>query len=88
MDSYTIDIRPRRQTTLPSVLLDTLGLTVGDSLVATIGEDEIVLRPKKRVALDALVQLQKAVKSTKVNQETLQKNLLKIRKNLHEKNTP
>lgn len=85
MQTYTIDIRPRRQTTFPRSLLEAIGADVGDQLTATIKNDEIVLKPKKRIAMDAFSALQKAFQESGIPEEEMQKNLVRIRKELNAK---
>ena len=58
MTKYAIDIRERRQATLPSDLLQKLGIGVGDSLEITLEGEKATLKAKKQVALDALAEIQ------------------------------
>ena len=55
----TMNIRQRRQTTLPSELLEKLGLSEGDSLAVEIKNQKAILTPKRQVALDAFRELQR-----------------------------
>ncbi len=70
---YTIDIRPRRQATFPSAVLAALGLTVGDSIQIKIEDGRAVLTPQKQVALNALEEIQRAFKNSKITEEDLMK---------------
>lgn len=85
MQTYTIDIRPRRQTTLPKSLLEKVGAKVGDQFVATVKKNEIVLKAKKQIALNAFSELQRIVKESGVSEKEMQENAVKIRKELYEK---
>lgn len=76
---FIIDIRPRRQATFPSQLLQTLGVTVGDSVEITVEGQKAILKPKKRIALSAFEEIQKAFRSSGISEEELQKELLKDR---------
>lgn len=80
MQTYTIDIRPKRQTTLPRELLEALNLEVGDSLEAYAEEKKIILKPKKNDALDALTELQKIFTQSSISEEEFQKSARNERK--------
>lgn len=84
MQTYTIDIRPRRQTTLPKSLLNELGVDVGDKLVAEIKNKQVILKPRKQLFLDTLKELQRMVKESGIPEKEMQDNLRKIRKELYE----
>ncbi len=73
MSVYTLNIRPKRQATFPASLLEKVGVTVGDDLVAEIQGKEIVLKPKKKIAMDLLSEIQKIVRESGVPEEELQK---------------
>lgn len=85
MQSYTIDIRPRRQTTFPSELLKKVGANVGDQFEATVDKNKIILKTKKQIALDALKEIQKAFQESGIPEKEMQDNLNKIRKETYEK---
>ena len=59
MASYTVNIRPRRQATLPRPLLETLGVSVGDSIKIEVSGKKAVLTAQKQAALDALAEIKK-----------------------------
>ncbi len=77
--NFTIDIRPRRQATLPSELLDYMGLSVGDTIDIFVKNRQIIMKPKKQVALDALTAIQAAFFQSPVKETQLQKLLEKQR---------
>lgn len=83
MQTYILNIRLKRQTTLPDMLLKQLGLGIGDKLKAEIKNDKIVLTPQKRVALDALSEIQKIFSESSVPEGEMQSNLKKIRKEIY-----
>ena len=57
--TYTVNIRQRRQITLPRELLVKWSLDEGDKLRIEIGDGDIVtLTPQKKVALQALTEIQ------------------------------
>lgn len=85
MQTYTIDIRPRRQTTIPKALLEKVGAKVGDQFMATVKKNEIVLKAKRQFALDAFAELQRIVKESGISEKEMQESALKIRKELYEK---
>lgn len=72
MQTYTIDIRPRRQATLPRELLKEVGIDVGDKLVAEIKNKQIILKPRKQFFLDTLAEIQRIVKASGVPEAELQ----------------
>lgn len=71
--NFTIDIRPRRQATLPSALLQIMGVSVGDQLEVMINDNQAIIKPKKQIALEALGAIQKAFKDSGVTLNQLQK---------------
>jgi len=84
--TYTIDIRPRRQATLPRELLERLGVDVGDKLEAKVSKKSIVLRSNKQVFTDAFNEIRRIVKESGVTEEEMQKSVEITRKELYEKN--
>lgn len=58
MAIYTVDIRQRRQVTLPYAALKQLGVDVGDSLVIELTKNGAILKPQKQIALNALTEIQ------------------------------
>ncbi|OGG04485.1 hypothetical protein A2W14_06300 [Candidatus Gottesmanbacteria bacterium RBG_16_37_8] len=85
MDTYTIDIRPRRQTTLPKKLLEELGLEVGDKLVASVKNKTIILKSNKQVFTDAFDEIQRIVKESGITEEEIQKSLRETRQEIYDK---
>jgi len=71
--NFTIDIRPRRQATLPSALLQIMGVSVGDQLEVMIKDKQAVIKPKKQIALEALNAIQKAFKDSGISLSQLEK---------------
>ena len=72
MQTFTVDIRPKRQTTLPRELLAQLGVEVGDSFKAYVESGKFILVPQKRVALDAFSELKKIVSESKISENQIQ----------------
>ena len=64
--TYTLDIRPRRQVTLPKDALEKLGLEVGDSLEMKLEGKKATLTAKKQIAMDAFRELQRIFKASKI----------------------
>lgn len=83
MQTYIIDIRPRRQTTLPQSLLKEVGVTVGDKLLASVKEKKIILKAQKNIALDALGEIQRIVRDSDIPVKHIQKNATRIRKEIY-----
>lgn len=71
--NYLIDIRQRRQTTIPSAVLAQLGVGVGDSLEIVVNGKEATIKPRKQAALDALKEIQEAFKESRLDQRILKK---------------
>ncbi len=88
MQTYTIDIRPRRQTTIPQALLQEVGVGVGDQFVATAQNSSLVLKPKKQVFMDALKALQKAFKESGIPESEFQEAIQRDREAYARKNYP
>lgn len=88
MQTYTIDIRPRRQATFPRALLEKLELGEGDQLQAEVQDKKIILKPKKQVALDAFKALQKAFQESGIPEAEFQENIKKDREEYARKNYP
>lgn len=83
--TYTLDIRPKRQVTLPKGLLESLDLEVGDSIELTVKGKTALLASKKQIALDALKQLQKIVQESGIPEKEMQESATKIRIQLNER---
>lgn len=88
MQTYTINIRPRRQTTIPRALLQQMGVDVGDQLVANVQNATVVLKPKKQVFLDAFKALQKAFQESSIPESEFQEAIEKDREQYARKNYP
>lgn len=72
MQTYTIDIRPRRQITFPKSILEKLGIGVGDSFVAEAKDATIILKPRKQAFLDLLKEMERIVKESGIPEAELQ----------------
>lgn len=72
MTSYLIDIRQRRQTTIPGAVLAQLGVGIGDSLEITVTGNKATLIPQKQIALNALNEIQSAFASSQVKEDEIQ----------------
>jgi AbrB family looped-hinge helix DNA binding protein len=77
-----ITLREKRQVTLPSQLTEAIGVEPGDILEAQIRDGEIVLRPSRKAALDALKELQRAIRESGVTLEELIEGGKQVRKEL------
>ena len=80
MSSYSIDIRPRRQATFPRSLLETLGVSVGDSIKIDVVGKKAVLTPKRQAALDAFSEIQKAFSESNISEKKMLSSLGRGRK--------
>jgi len=66
-------LRPKRQITLPRMVCKHLGIEPGDVLELLLEDDRLVARPRKRVALEALREIQRAFERSGISEEDLQK---------------
>lgn len=80
MSIYTLNIRPKRQITLPASLLVKIGASIGDELIAEIYDRQAVLKPKKKIFLDALCEIQAVIINSGVSEAELQKSAIQDRK--------
>lgn len=88
MQTYTIDIRPRRQTTIPQALLQQVGVGVGDQLIASVENAAVVLKPKKQVFLNALKAIQKAFRESGIPESEFQEAIKRDREEYARKSYP
>ena len=80
MADYTLYIRPRRQATFPRDFLRQLGLEVGDSVQIKVEGDKAVLTPRKKIALNALKEIQNIFSKSEIPESQLQADLSRGRK--------
>ncbi len=80
MLNYTLHIRPKRQATFPASLLAKIGVSIGDELIAEVSDKQIILKPKRKIFLDALSEIQAIIKNSGVSQRELQKSAVEERK--------
>ena len=80
--TFLVNIRERRQITLPGAVLLKLGLSVGDNLALNVENDRLVAKPAKKQALDTLKAIQKIFGSSKISEKELQKSGRAIREKL------
>ena len=65
-------LRPKRQLTLPRGVCEQLGINPGDVLELSLEGDTLVVRPKKKAALEALKEIRQAFERSGVTEEKLQ----------------
>ncbi|HUS60217.1 MAG TPA: AbrB/MazE/SpoVT family DNA-binding domain-containing protein [Nevskiaceae bacterium] len=82
---FIVNIRDRRQITLPADVLNQLSLSVGDNLAIQVKEQKLVAKPVQKQAVDTLKAIQKIFQNSKVSEDELQKSGRKLRKKLSEK---
>jgi len=85
--TYTIDIRQRRQVTLPNELLKQMGISVGDSIEIKVEGKKAVMKSKKQIALEALKEIQRIVKESGISEEEMQENARRLRREINERKT-
>ena len=77
----TINIRPRRQITLPKAALEAVKVDVGEKLTIKVVDNAIVLQPLKEGVISTFTALQKALQRT-TSLSSLQKEAKRARKQL------
>ena len=77
---YLVNIRPRRQITLPAAVLDQLDLDVGDSLSLKIERQTLIAKAVQSQTVDTFQAIQGAIRKSKVSEKSFQKSGQKIRK--------
>jgi AbrB family looped-hinge helix DNA binding protein len=65
-------VRPKRQVTLPKEICRQLEIAPGDTLEISFEDSKLVARPKKKIALEALSEIQQAFKRSGITEEELQ----------------
>lgn len=64
-------LRPKRQITIPREICEQLGIEPGDVLELVVEESVLRATPRKRLALDALREIQETFKRSGINEEEL-----------------
>ncbi len=80
--SNDIIIRDKRQITLPRKLCEQLGIAPGDRLSLHIEGDQLVAKPKKSIALEALQELHRIFQTSDVTEKELLKTAQRVRREL------
>ncbi|HLG10324.1 MAG TPA: AbrB/MazE/SpoVT family DNA-binding domain-containing protein [Dehalococcoidia bacterium] len=83
-----ISVREKRQVTLPASVCKELGIEPGDLLDATVDEGALVIRPARKAALDALKELQRAIKESGVTLSDLLEGGQQVRKEIFRESYP
>lgn len=82
--SFIINIRNRRQITLPAGVLEQLGLSMGDSLAIQVEKQQFTAKPVRKQALDTLKAIQKVFQKSKISEKELQKSGRNLRKKIYQ----
>ena len=80
--TFIVNIRDRRQITLPADILDKLGLSVGDNLAIQVKKQELIVKPLREQAVDTLKAIQKVFQESKINERELREAGQSLRKKL------
>jgi AbrB family looped-hinge helix DNA binding protein len=83
-----IALREKRQVTIPASLCEKLNLEPGDLLDADVEDGKLVIRPARKAALDALKELQRAVRESGVTLEELLEGGRQVREELTREKWP
>lgn len=82
--SFIVNIRDRRQITLPADVLAQLNLVVGDRLAIQVKQQELIAKPVCEQAIDTLKAIQKVFQKAKISEVELQTAGRRLRKKLAE----
>ena len=66
-------LRPRRQLTLPRDICQQLGIDIGDQVELSAEDGRLVVTPSRKLALDALAEIQGAFARSGITEEELQR---------------
>lgn len=83
-----LSLREKRQVTLPASVCKELGIEPGDLLDATVDDGVLVIRPARKAALDALKELQRAVRESGVTLEELLEGGRQVREEIFRETYP
>ena len=81
-ESSDVVVRPKRQVTIPREICDQLGIEPGDVLELVVEESVLKAMPRKRIALDALSEIQETFQRYGISEEELQKEARKTRQEI------
>ncbi|MDO8578569.1 MAG: AbrB/MazE/SpoVT family DNA-binding domain-containing protein [Dehalococcoidales bacterium] len=65
-------LRPKRQVTLPRDICNQLGIEPGDVLELLVEDSNLIAKPRKSAALEALKEIQQAFQRSGITEEKLQ----------------
>jgi len=82
--TFIVNIRNRRQITLPANILEQLNLAIGDSLAIQVKKQKLIAKPVREQAVDTLKAIQKVSQKAKISENELQKAGRSLRKKLSE----
>lgn len=84
MGKITVDVqlRPKRQLTLPRGICEKIGVRPGDKLEFSVVGSTLIITPKKAKALNALREIQEAFQRSGITEEEMLEDGRKIRKEL------
>lgn len=66
-------LRPRRQITLPRDVCRQLGIDIGDQVDLSVADGMLVVTPSRKLALDALAEIQSAFARSGIPEDELQR---------------
>ncbi len=78
----TINIRPRRQVTLPKEILEELSLSVGDKIQIEVKNNKLIGKPIIDYTLDNIETIQNVLQDADISEKELQESGKKIREKL------
>lgn len=82
VEKADVVLRPKRQITIPREICDQLGIEPGDVLELIVEESVLRATPKKRLALDALREIQETFRRSGINEEELLREVRKSRQEI------
>jgi len=80
MQTYKLNIRDRRQITVPTELLALWEVGIGDSLEIQIKKKIGFVKPQKQIALDAFKELQRVFAKSEIPEKQIQTSIITQRR--------
>ena len=77
-----IVLRPKRQVTIPGDICERLGIQPGDRLELTVEDSVLIARPKKKISMEALKEIQQAFQRSGITEAELLETGRKVRQEL------
>ncbi|HKZ35128.1 MAG TPA: AbrB/MazE/SpoVT family DNA-binding domain-containing protein [Patescibacteria group bacterium] len=80
--NYILDIRDRRQVTIPAKVLEKFGLNVGDKLALKVEGKKAEMKPVREMEIENVRAIAKAFRKAKISEKELLESGERVRKRL------